>query len=155
MRHMYEIHIFSHLFVFFLNQSNLKHSAPVFFSLQIVLQYVEKYQICSYLFIYGSISYEQRKILAHQKRNEKGKHEKNKTTIRKCCAARCYCYCEMCAFCDKYYVFGAIFTCCSLTPLNYDNGCIILNIKSVVIYLLEHNPVCALEGVHVFVCECH
>lgn len=66
----------------------------------------------------------------------------------------------MCAFCDKYCVFGAIFTCCSLTPLNYDNGCIILNIKSVVIYLLEHNPVCASKrerererAVHVFLCE--
>lgn len=72
--------------------------------------------------------------------------------------ARCYCYigemyvCE-CVFCDKCCVFRAILTCCSLTPLNYDNGCIILNIKNFVIYLLQHNPVCA--HWRLYLCECH
>lgn len=54
------------------------------------------------------------------------------------------CVC-VCVFCDKCCVFGAILTWCSLTPLNYDNGCIILNIKNFVIYLLQHNPVCELR----------
>lgn len=133
----------------------LEIASQYFYSLYTGKKHTHTGSVRIYLFMANISHYPNTQKKSAKKRN--GKKMKRHRNVNRS-DARCYCYigemyvCE-CVFCDKCCVFRAILTCCSLTPLNYDNGCIILNIKNFVIYLLQHNPVCA--HWRLYLCECH